>query len=399
MAVTEVAKGAPNPGPAGPGVSHGGTRQESLGRGFRESGNEQSPNSREPRDVEGVPVTETPSSRSSGSRDTTDVSGRNTVATGRNEGFQMEGSDGPRVSSTPAVLVSQHWVDSMTTAHRKRKRKNEDVGQLRRQGETHLADKILAAQARGETRVQIRHMKQKHRRKALRKPKQQTKRTRAIRAAAQKHLRIRAKQNKAVKRIKIMTWNARGWGAAYTTLDPRIKAQCLVNMAEVRGIGLIVFTDLKFPQQELRTYHTETSKFVLLVTGTIGFLMNAQWHQWWVEGGQQWVMPEPQGNNRIRSAAIVFPRKGWRRGLYVIGVYAPTSSARKSELTDCIKQVQALLDKTPGSFMRIVAGDCNAELGTGTHGDWQDALGDHGAQRRSRWGGRLAREGEKRRVG
>lgn len=56
MAVTEVAKGEPNPGPAGPGVSHGGTRQESLGRGFRESGNEQSPNSREPRDVEGVPV-------------------------------------------------------------------------------------------------------------------------------------------------------------------------------------------------------------------------------------------------------------------------------------------------------------------------------------------------------
>ena len=273
----------------------------------------------------------------------------------------------------------------MTTAHRKRKRKNEDVG-LRRKGETHLADKILAAQARGETRVQIRHMKQKHRRKALRKRKQQTKRTRAIRAAAQKHLRIRAKQNKAVKRIKIMTWNARGWGAAYTTLDPRIKAQCLVNMAEVRGIGLIVFTDLKFPQQGLRTYHTETSKFVLLVTGTIGFLMNAQWHQWWVEGGRQWVMPEPQGNNRIRSAAIVFPRKGWRRGLYVIGVYAPTSSARKSERTDCIKQVQALLDKTPGSFMRIVAGDCNAELGTGTHGDWQDVLGEQGAERRSRWG-------------
>ena len=78
----------------------------------------------------------------------------------------MEGLGGPRVSSTPAVLVSQHRVDGTTTAQRKRKRNNEEVAQLRKQGETHLADKIMAAQARGETRVQIRHMKQKHRRKA-----------------------------------------------------------------------------------------------------------------------------------------------------------------------------------------------------------------------------------------
>ena len=131
---------------------------------------------------------------------------------------QSSGVLGPRVSCPPTVLNMQSNQDGMKRP--KRKRWNEDITTLRREEETHLADKVARATAQGATRTQIRHMKQQHRRKAKRKRTQKLKRTMQVRRAAQHCLKLRNRQNKANKRFKILTWNTRGWGAPYTTLDP-----------------------------------------------------------------------------------------------------------------------------------------------------------------------------------
>ena len=72
--------------------------------------------------------------------------------------------------------------------------------------------------------------------------------------------------------------------------------------------------------------------------------------------------------------------------MYVIGINAPTSAARKQEHMGRLRRVESLLDKTPGSFMKLVAGDCSAEFGQGSHGGWTGVIGDHGLHRRSLWG-------------
>ena len=383
MVATKVAgvRGEPNPSPTGLGVPQVGTMKGS-GVCVGEGGKGQPPCSNGLEDVEGSFCV--PSSSSSGFGVTAVVSGRDTAVENIGGNEQSSGVLGPRVSCPPTVLNMRSNQDGMKRP--KRKRWNEDITTLRREGETHLADKVARATAQGATRTQIRHMKQQHRRKAKRKRTQKLKRTMQVRRAAQHCLKLRNRQNKAKKRFKILTWNTRGWGAPYTTLDPEVKARCLVQLIEARGVGLAVFTDLKFPEQGLRTYQTQANKFTMLVTGTIGFMMNEQWFQWWSEGGRQWVMPTTAENERIRTAAIVFPRKGWKRGLYVVGVYAPTSSARKKDHVGCLRQVQSLLDKTPGSFMKLVAGDCNNEFGKGSNGGWTDVIGEHGFPRRSIWG-------------
>ena len=85
-------------------------------------------------------------------------------------------------------------------------------------------------------------------------------------------------------------------------------------------------------------------------------------------------------------AAPEFPRVGWRRGLFVVGVYAPTSAAPHRERESLRRQTGEVLGRAPGSMMRLVVGDFNAESGLSNRGGWEDVLGPHGLPRRSQPG-------------
>ena len=71
------------------------------------------------------------------------VSGRDTAVGNIDGNDQFLGFLGPRVSCPPTVLNMQSIQDGRKRP--KRKRWNEDITTLRREGETHLADKVARA--------------------------------------------------------------------------------------------------------------------------------------------------------------------------------------------------------------------------------------------------------------
>ena len=126
-------RGEPNPSPSGLGVPHVGQTEGSEGcSGEGGKGQPPCPNGLE--DVEGS--TCVPSSSAVGNFDGND---------------QFLGFLGPRVSCPPTVLNMPSNQDGRKRP--KRKRWNEDITTLRREGETHLADKVARATAQGATRT------------------------------------------------------------------------------------------------------------------------------------------------------------------------------------------------------------------------------------------------------
>ena len=78
-----------------------------------------------------------------------------------------------------------------------------------------------------------------------------------------------------------------------------------------------------------------------------------------------------------RVAAIAFPRMGWRRGLYVAGIYAPTSASGKEERNTLRHDLELILELAPATSLITVMGDFNAIMGNNhnrTISGW-DAVG------------------------
>ena len=204
-----------------------------------------------------------------------------------------------------------------------------------------------------------------------------------VKRAERRRLSSIQKQNKGKKRFKMLTWNTRGWGARYSEIDQAIKSRCIVHLVERRGVGLAILSDLKFPEVGVRTYRTALQCWTLVAVGSVGFLMNEEWADWWTQGGGVFAAATPEGRDKVRAASVTFPRVGWRRGLHVVGVYAPTAAARRRQRDEFMRQVGDMLGRAPGSSMQVLAGDFNAELGLARHGDWGDVLGPFGNARRS----------------
>ena len=65
-----------------------------------------------------------------------------------------------------------------------------------------------------------------------------------------------------------------------------------------------------------------------------------------------------------RSVAISLPTRGWRRGLYLICTYAPTSSSGLPPAWEALRRsLDILLNMCPATAMPIILEDLNAELG------------------------------------
>ena len=117
----------------------------------------------------------------------------------------------------------------------------------------------------------------------------------------------------------------------FSEFDQVIKTQCLLDLLEKRGVGLGVFTDVKFRESGVREYTTDSQSWRAVVSGKVAFVMNVAWTGWWRQGQSKLISSTPAAGGEVRVAALEFPRVGWRRGLFVVGIYAPTSAAPRRE--------------------------------------------------------------------
>lgn len=179
-------------------------------------------------------------------------------------------------------------------------------------------------------------------------------RTRAILRTAhnkQRHHRQRC------RKLKMATWNTRGLGAPTGLINQELKIRCFLQHMVDHDWTCAVLTDLKFRDNGVRKYTHNGQMCFLVIHHKVVFLMDGWCHQWWVEGGSVTY------HKGTRAVALALPGRGWRRGLYIIGLYAPTSDSGVGERRLLRQEVEILRQMAPATSLHILAGDFNAEFG------------------------------------
>ena len=177
-----------------------------------------------------------------------------------------------------------------------------------------------------------------------------------------RHIRFRMLQQQqehreCLREWRMATWNTRGLGATTGYINQELKIQCILTRMAIQRWGLITLTDLMFRDDGVRTYRPRGKTWYLVHRQKVGFLMSEVWWNWWQAGGA--VIYQKSA----RVSAIAFPRMGWRRGLYVAGIYAPTSSSGKEERNTLRHDLELILELAPATSLITVMGDFNAEMG------------------------------------
>ena len=183
---------------------------------------------------------------------------------------------------------------------------------------------------------------------------QKQKRTRHI----LRNLRQREQEEKTCKQEwRLATWNTRGLGAIAGNIDQTLKIQNIIARMHHQRWGILVLTELLYREDRVLVYSHLGRNWYLVVCTRVGFLLSEPWWNRWQAGGAG-VHKQPP-----RVAALGFPRDGWRRGLYVVGAYAPTSSSGKEARQALRHSIEVLMSMAPATSLCIVLGDLNAEMG------------------------------------
>ena len=261
------------------------------------------------------------------------------------------------------------------------------VAECRTQGKRHLAEMLESSIQQGRTKVQKRRLLGKFSRQAQKKKLAKLRKHNCTKQRLVDNERREKTLQRKSSRLKMITWNVRGWGAQYSQYDIVAKTQSLLDLLNRQGVGLAVLTDIKFRYHGIREYRTPVQTWMVLCVGRVAFAMTSRWYQWWqIGGGKFWTSSSSSGSDS-RVAGLYLGRQGWKRGLFVVGLYAPTSDASVGERRELRRQVVDMLGHAPGTAIRLVTGDFNAEFGRPENGDWGDVLGPHGYPRRSPPGG------------
>ena len=188
------------------------------------------------------------------------------------------------------------------------------------------------------------------------------------------------------------TWNVRGLGGPYVRLDPYLKMRCILTLCETRGWSFCTLSDLKFRENGVREYATKKQKWLLIVQGRVGILLNERMSRRWREAGAKIVCAGRADVCTTRVMGVKFERSGWREGLLIVATYAPTSDPREEKVRERERyreDLSRILRKTDAGDFVIVGGDMNAEVGAGLDRDNRDVLGAFGDNRRTQTGGEL----------
>lgn len=106
------------------------------------------------------------------------------------------------------------------------------VAECRRQGKRHLAEMLETAQQQGRSNVQKRRLlgkfsRQTHKKKLAKLRKHNCTKQRLV----ENERRDRTLQRNS-RRLKMLTWNLRGWGAQYSQHDIVAKTQSLLDQTQ-----------------------------------------------------------------------------------------------------------------------------------------------------------------------
>ena len=226
-----------------------------------------------------------------------------------------------------------------------------------------LRHRRLALQARLATTLQVQGNRTAKQARLLRRKlarvdfqlkQRKVARTRAILRTArnqQRHHRQRC------RKFKMATWNTRGLGAPTGNINQELKIKCFLKHMVDHDWTCAVLTDLKFRENGVRRYTHNGQTWFLVIHEKVGFLMDAWCREWWLEGGSVIY------HKGTRAVALSLPRRGWRRGLYILGVYAPTSDSGIGERRLLRQEIEILRQMAPATSLHILAGDFNAEFG------------------------------------
>ena len=120
--------------------------------------------------------------------------------------------------------------------------------------------------------------------------------------------------------------------------------------------GCIVLTDTQGPDT-IREFSYHGRQWTIIQRGRVAFLLEDIWTTWWKSGGARIYSTSP------RVAGLQFTRQGWRRGMFITGIYAPTSDSSVEERQILRDQVNQISEMSTATSISIIAGDFNAELG------------------------------------
>ena len=151
------------------------------------------------------------------------------------------------------------------------------------------------------------------------------------------------------------------------------KMHCIIHRLIIQKWGCIALTDLKGPAGTYDIKYMGRT-WTIIVQDKVGFLLDDAWTNWWRQGGGR-IYPQGQ-----RVVGIQFPRMGWRRGLFLTNVYAPTSDSTVGERQQLRDQITTVLGMKQPTSLILILGDFNAELGNNQdmHTPGREAMGCFG---------------------
>jgi hypothetical protein len=208
-----------------------------------------------------------------------------------------------------------------------------------------------------------------------------------IRHQKQQHAATACPRPHKNSHIKMGTWNVRGLGAPHAVLDPLLKIQVLFQMFEKRSWKVVLLSDIGYGYTGCREYQTEHQSWLMIVHGKTAIVLDEEMARRWREGGS--VVHHAPGEAKARGLAVNLPQQGWKKGLFLVAGYAPTSESRVKERSTYRKQIAHLAGLAPAYSLLVIGGDFNAEVGRDSAGEWAEVVGKYGPARRSKSGKEL----------
>ena len=168
------------------------------------------------------------------------------------------------------------------------------------------------------------------------------------------------------------------------------KAEIMFGLMQKRKWSAAILTDINMPPNTVKEYETDGHKWTLVTRGKVGIVLNEKLTEQWGKGVAASMTGKGTEGSPARCFTIRIPNDGWRKGLFIVGVYAPTSHHSQTRAREHMyEQIEKLIDKSGGYQTLIIGGDFNAEVGAGKDREYSDVLGTHGDNRRTGSGSTL----------
>ena len=191
--------------------------------------------------------------------------------------------------------------------------------------------------------------------------------------------------------LKGGAWNVRLLGATEGKGDPKLKMECILAVCSSRKWDFAVFSDVRFSRKGVREYVHEGRTWTLIIRGKVASLLSDHLTRNWRDSGSMIHVSGRPDSPTNRTMGVVINRRGWRRGLALVAVYAPLSdrahAAERSTFYDDLRHVEHLCSG-PNHFL-VIGGDFNSEVGSPNTDEERRHIGFHGNPHRTRAGEEL----------